>query len=132
MTQFSIKQDIEIEKAGGFWCQGCLIGKPAGEQSDDPKYCHECFKFFLDEAELLPETRGKPYWVPSPGYNEASLSVEGNVTKLPTHGNLPAGSEGGIMLQKRKGGRPSKPEGERVTRMTRYRRKKKMQGRFAV
>ena len=64
MTYFNIKQDVKIERAGGFWCEACLTGKPAAEQSPDPRYCQNCFTFLLDEATLLPARRKSPKWVP--------------------------------------------------------------------
>lgn len=60
---FDIKRDPEIEKAGGFFCEGCLVGKPAVEQSPDPRYCQGCYDFLLDEATLLPAGK-RPKWVP--------------------------------------------------------------------
>jgi hypothetical protein len=55
---FDIKRDIEIEKAGGFWCHACLVSYPAIEQSPDPRYCHGCYQFLLTEAELDKSRRG--------------------------------------------------------------------------
>ena len=55
-----------------------------------------------------------------------------SVTKLSTKGNgqgktLQA-QEKGIMLHKKKGGRPRKPAGEVITRQTKWRRQKELQG----
>ena len=63
---FSIKRDMETVRAGGFFCQGCLVGKPLDDQSSDPRYCLSCYEFLLDEAVLLSPNRGKPSWVPVP------------------------------------------------------------------
>jgi len=60
---FSTLLEKETEQAGGFFCQACLVSKPIIEQSDDPRYCHSCFKFLLDEAELVPKTK-RPGWIP--------------------------------------------------------------------
>ncbi len=40
----AIKQDNEIIAAGGFWCHACLVGKPVGKQSLDPRYCQGCYE----------------------------------------------------------------------------------------
>jgi hypothetical protein len=62
---FDTKRDIEIEKAGGFWCHTCLVSHPATEQSPDPRYCQGCYEFLLREAEML--SPGKyPKWIPKP------------------------------------------------------------------
>ena len=58
---FNIKRDNELIAGGGFWCNACLVGKPASELSPDPRYCQFCYEFLLDEAKLL---TGKPAWVP--------------------------------------------------------------------
>lgn len=62
---FDIKRDIEIEKAGGFWCHACLISHSATEQSPDPRYCQGCYDFLLKEAETLPKNK-RPKWIPKP------------------------------------------------------------------
>ena len=59
---FNIKHDLEIVSAGGFFCQGCLIGKPTQDKSLDDRYCRVCFTFLLAEARLLEGRR--PSWVP--------------------------------------------------------------------
>jgi hypothetical protein len=46
---FDVKQDIAIINAGGFFCHACLVGKPAKDQSPDPRYCTYCCKFLLEE-----------------------------------------------------------------------------------
>jgi len=46
---FSCERDREIIAAGGFFCIGCLIGKPASEQSSNPRYCQSCREFLLKE-----------------------------------------------------------------------------------
>lgn len=130
MTQFSIKRDIEIGSSGGFWCSGCLVGKPADEQSDDPRYCHSCFKFYKEEATFLLDNQKQPTWKDAPVPIECLPAVEKAVTKLSDHDNIYAEVKEGIMLQKNKVGRPKKPEGESVTRMTKWRREKGKQGRL--
>jgi hypothetical protein len=64
---FSVKRDRELEKAGGFWCQACLVSHPATEQSPDPRYCEGCYGFLLKEAEMLPVNK-RPKWVPEPAH----------------------------------------------------------------
>lgn len=53
------KHDIE---SSGFFCHACLMDKPAAEASPDPRYCHGCYDFLLEEVGLL-EGRN-PTWVP--------------------------------------------------------------------
>jgi len=60
---FSARRDREIVANGGFFCQACLVGKPAGEQSPDPRYCQGCCKFLFEEAEFLPDGK-RPRWIP--------------------------------------------------------------------
>jgi len=120
MTYFSAAKDRAIIEAGGFFCESCLTGKPAGEQSPDPRYCHSCFKFLLNEAALLSLSRGKPGWGPVPGRAEALPAVKKVVAKLPDKGITPVG-----VLQ-HPAGRPRK-EGK-VHRTTEWRRKKEIQG----
>jgi len=64
---FDITRDIEVEKAGGFWCLACLISHPASEQSPDHRYCQRCYEFLLDEVEILRESGRwkRPGWIPS-------------------------------------------------------------------
>jgi len=62
---FDIKRDIAIEKAGGFWCEACLVSHPATKQSPDPRYCQCCYDFLVKEAEMLPKTK-RPKWIPKP------------------------------------------------------------------
>lgn len=49
---FDIKHDIAVINAGDFFCEGCLVGKPTGEVSPDPRYCQGCYEFLLKEAEM--------------------------------------------------------------------------------
>ena len=63
---FDVERDIEIEKAGGFWCHGCLMGKPAIEQSPDDRHCQSCYEFLLKEVDMLPQGK-RPAWIPKPG-----------------------------------------------------------------
>ena len=62
---FCIKRDLEIVKNGGFWCDGCIIGKPQTEASPDPRYCQGCYEVLREEAELL-SNRSRPAWIPKP------------------------------------------------------------------
>lgn len=62
-SYFSIKHDLEIERAGGFFCDACAVVKPAGELSPDPRYCQGCYEFLLKEVELLPASK-RPKWIP--------------------------------------------------------------------
>ncbi len=62
---FDIKRDNAIIEAGGFWCSACLSGKPAGEQSRDPRYCQGCYDGLMIEAKLLGRRAGN--WRPKKG-----------------------------------------------------------------
>ena len=63
MSNFDVKHNREIEKAGGFWCHACLVSHPATEQSPDPRYCQGCYDFLHKEAEMLPRNK-RPAWIP--------------------------------------------------------------------
>lgn len=65
---FDIKRDIEVTNAGGFFCEACLVGKPVGEHSPDPRYCQGCYAFLLNEVEILPATK-RPAWIPKRPFN---------------------------------------------------------------
>ena len=60
---FSSEHDKAIIDAGGFFCEACSVGKPAGEMSPDPRYCQGCYEFLLKEVELLPASK-RPKWIP--------------------------------------------------------------------
>ncbi len=62
---FDIKCDLEIIRTGGFFCCACVVGKPAEEQSPDPRYCRDCYELLLKEAKLLP-VKKRPGWIPKP------------------------------------------------------------------
>jgi hypothetical protein len=62
---FDSRRDREIIEVSGFFCQACAVGKPASEQSPDPRYCQGCYEFLLKEAELLTGTK-RPKWIPKP------------------------------------------------------------------
>ena len=52
---FDIKGDLEVINASGFFCHACVVGKPAEEQSPDPRYCFGCYELLLKEAGLKPD-----------------------------------------------------------------------------
>ena len=58
---FDIKRDIEIEQAGGFFCHACLVSKPAGEQSPNPRYCQGCYADLKTENTVVNDLP-KDYW----------------------------------------------------------------------
>jgi len=60
---FDIKCDLEIVRTGGFFCCACVVGKPAEEQSPDPRYCYTCYKLLLKEAEMDTRRQGNA-WKP--------------------------------------------------------------------
>jgi len=72
---FDIKRDIEIVDAGGFSCYACLIGKPAIEQSPDPRYCQNCYELLMKEMAML-NPRDKPKWVPKNQKLQAKIKPE--------------------------------------------------------
>lgn len=73
MSYFDIKKDIRVEKAGGFFCEACLVCKPVSEQSPDGRYCKGCFEVLKEEAEML-SSRTKSAWIPCCG-REVSKTV---------------------------------------------------------
>ena len=70
-TYFDVKRDTEIINAGGFFCQACLVGKPAVEISPDPRYCQTCYVSLLKEAEMDSGRRGGN-WKPQKARKEAA------------------------------------------------------------
>ena len=114
VKMFDIKQDIATERAGGFFCEGCLASRPSSEQSNDPRYCLNCYELLKQEADLTPARKNQT-WRPVPKRSEALPDVTEVVTKKVDKGIM----QDRFMLQR---GRPRK-EGE-VTRMTEWRRRK--------
>lgn len=56
-TYFDSRRDAEVITAGGFFCQACLVGKPAEERSVDSRYCQGCHEFLKEETEkVVPRT----------------------------------------------------------------------------
>jgi len=41
--KFDIARDIKVIEDGGFFCQGCLVGKDKAAMSSDPRYCQDCY-----------------------------------------------------------------------------------------
>ncbi len=62
-TDYLIKRDNEVVKAGGFFCHACLVGKPRDDASPDPRYCLGCYDYLAKEAETLPAGK-RPAWIP--------------------------------------------------------------------
>lgn len=75
---FDSQRDKEIISAGGFFCQACLVGKPADDQSRDPRYCLGCYEVLLQEAEALVASGNKhrPSWIPKKEKAEKSATKE--------------------------------------------------------
>ncbi len=122
---FSIDRDIEIEKAGGFFCHACVVGKTASEQSSDPRYCQSCYKVLKVEAEMQRTKRAA--WIPknmshktTPDATKVAPEGQEVVAKLVQHGKPPISKKRVVMQHP--GGRPRK-QGE-VHRATRWRRAK--------
>ena len=61
---FDSKRDRAIIETGGFFCEGCLVGKLTQEQSPDPRYCQQCYEFLLKEAGMLIGHVKKVNWIP--------------------------------------------------------------------
>lgn len=47
---FSAVRDREVIEAGGFYCEACLTGKPASEQSRNRRYCQGCYDYLRAEG----------------------------------------------------------------------------------
>ena len=56
-NHFAIKGDLEVINTIDFFCCACVVGKPADEQSSDPRYYYGCYELLLKEAELLPVSK---------------------------------------------------------------------------
>lgn len=150
---FDIKRDRAVIETNGFFCQACLVGKPAGEQSPDKQYCQGCYDFLQDGEKAVEPSKdywtpdgtlfvhyGKKYGVtktgatvclggaetPPDGSRTAPASRE-VVSKIPDRGILPVepiqAQDRGIMKQR---GRPRKQDGEVVSRVTKWRRKQEL------
>ena len=117
----------KVIEVGTFFCKACLIDKPLDDQSTDPRYCQFCFEFLLEEVEFTP-MKGKRTWQPVGKRVKTLPAVEEVVTKPITKGNLLVQKPEEVLLHKNKGGRPRKPKGEQVSRMTEWRRQKETQG----
>ena len=55
---FDINFDNSIANDGGFFCEACLMGRSAGEQSPDPRYCRSCYEFLCKEVGMDTRKRG--------------------------------------------------------------------------
>jgi len=133
MSYFDIKRDIEIEKAGGFFCHACVVGKTASEQSSDPRYCQSCYEVLKVEAEMQPTNR-RAAWMPkiikkttgenvsretAPDATQTTPALQEAVAKI-EQPIIPPTTDKSALLKQR--GRPRK-EGE-VSRATEWRRRK--------
>jgi hypothetical protein len=68
-------RDRDTIGAGGFFCQTCLVGKPALEQSPDPRYCQGCYDFLSKEMEL-DNSRRAAVWKPVFANRQAEKQVK--------------------------------------------------------
>ena len=69
------QRDSAITKTDGFFCQACLVDKPASELSPDHRYCQWCYDFLMEEAKLV--TRWKtPEWIPITPSEPLSKPIE--------------------------------------------------------
>ena len=74
--------DIQRDNQSPYFCQACLTGKE--QMSSDSRYCFECYKFLVGEAEMLSPGR-RPAWIPKAYLEGDSAVVTGRVTRLKTH-----------------------------------------------
>ena len=81
MGYFNIKQDIEIERAGGFFCESCIACYPLEKQSPDPRYCQQCYNIFKEEREPINLIAEKPVEEMPPKRLEAPQEKPEPVTK---------------------------------------------------
>jgi len=64
---FNIKRDNELIAAGThFWCEACVVARPLGNQSPDPRYCLHCYEVLVKEAAMLKDAGSwrRPGWLP--------------------------------------------------------------------
>ncbi len=55
LPKFDIARDIKVIEDGGFFCQGCIVGKKKTEISPDPRYCQDCYDFLREAKEVFRE-----------------------------------------------------------------------------
>ena len=154
---FDIKRDRAIIKASGFFCQTCLVGKPASEQSPDKRYCQGCYDFLQDGNKAVELSKdcwasdgaffvcySEKYGITKTGATvclgtvetpkngkETPPSGQEGVSKLPEGHPLPPEelqAQNKEVVLKHPGGRPRKKEDEKVSRVTRWRREQEKQG----
>ena len=112
-----------------FFCWCCLVHRPIDDRSPDERYCQQCCDFLLEEASMqrikradwIPRTGGQD--TPSDG-GDTQQARGDDVTKIADKGIIPTAEETGILLQGKGRGRPRKQNGEPVSRMTQWRRKR--------
>ncbi len=51
LPKFDIARDIKVIEDGGFFCQGCLVGKGKAAMSSDPRYCQDCYDILCEVME---------------------------------------------------------------------------------
>lgn len=153
MKLFDSKRDREIIDQGGFFCLGCLVGKPADDRSrEDQNYCQSCYDLLnADKQDQQPRdywtahdclfvTSGRQYGVtrdgltvsiPLPGVppETGTASDQDAPESAETGLNVVAKIENGaakvliFATSKTKRGRPRK-NSEDVSRWTAWRREK--------
>lgn len=113
------------------FCHSCLRDFPPETMSADPRYCPECFWFLSAEASLFTEKSKKADWIPWTGGQDVpsdggdTPQARGDdVSEIAERGIIPTTEATGILLQGKGRGRPRKQDGELVSRMTKWRRKK--------
>ena len=111
---FNIERDLEIEKVGGFFCQACVVSKPASELSADPRYCLGCYEVLNHEPQT-PENATEENHQNTPQTQPVSKEPVAKILQGELWGE-------GIMRQPKTRGRPQKA-GE-VHRSTLWRREK--------
>ena len=82
-------RNVIKSKPGMFWCHAHLQDMPLKKQSNDPRYCQECYQVLSQEAKDTGARHNKkaPWWLPAVdgGYKKTSdvvLEGGGNMSTL--------------------------------------------------
>lgn len=113
------------------FCHTCFRDFAPEAMSPDLQYCPECYELLSAEASLLGVINKKTKWIPQTGgqdmpseSSDTSQARGDGVTNIEDKGILLATEETRILLQGTGRGRPRKQDGEPVSRMTQWRRKR--------
>ena len=81
-----------MSKVETFFCHACLRDLPLSQQSDDTRYCKDCYKFLLKEAEM-DITRGSGGWKP---VRSRSLAPQDTIVSRLSCNKINAGVNHGV------------------------------------